>query len=79
MTAAKTIDKSESSAGFAFLLVFALLAAGIVATGHLYYRNYERHYRAEAEHQFAGIAELKVGVLQCGPKGQDATPEEVTR
>jgi len=49
--------------GLAFLLVFVLLAAGIVATGTFYYRNYERHYRAEMERNLPAIADLKVGEL----------------
>ena len=75
------------------MLVFALLAGGIVTVGYLYYRNHARNYRAEAEQQLAAIAELKAGelvqyrqerlgdtnILQCGPKGHDATHEEVTR
>ena len=39
--------------GRSCMLVFALLAAGILATGYLYYRNFERHYRSEAERQLA--------------------------
>jgi PAS domain S-box-containing protein len=45
------------------MLVFALLAAGIVTTGYLYYRNYERHFRAGIEQQLSVIADLKVGGL----------------
>ena len=44
-----------------FLLVFVLLAAGIVTVGYLYYRHYEELYRAEVEHQLSAIADLKVG------------------
>jgi len=83
----------DRRAGRGLMLVFALLAAGIVTVGYLHYRNYERNYRSEAENQLAAIAELKVGelvqyrherlgdtnILQCGPKGHDATHEEVTR
>ena len=59
----KTIETSRSRAGFAFLLVFLLLAAGIVTTGWLYYRNYEQHYRTEMERQLSAIAELKIDEL----------------
>jgi len=45
------------------VLIFVLLIAGIVTVGCLYYRNYERHFRAEAEHQLMAIAELKVDEL----------------
>ena len=69
----------DRRAGRGLMLVFVLLATGIVAVGSLHYRNYERNYRTEAEHQLAAIAELQVGVLQSGSKGPDATHEEVTR
>jgi PAS domain S-box-containing protein len=49
--------------GLGFMLVFAFMAAGILATGDLYYRNYERNYRAEAERQLSSIADLKVNEL----------------
>lgn len=45
------------------LLVFVLLAAGIVTTGYLYYRHYEQTYRSEVEGRLSAIAELKVGEL----------------
>jgi PAS domain S-box-containing protein len=45
------------------MLVFAFMAAGILATGDLYYRNYKRNYRAEAERQLSSIADLKVNEL----------------
>jgi signal transduction histidine kinase len=50
-------------ASYALLLVFLLLAAGIVAAGYLYFRNYENHYRIEVEHQLSAIAELKTSEL----------------
>ncbi|MBI5394019.1 MAG: PAS domain-containing protein, partial [Verrucomicrobia bacterium] len=50
-------------ASYVLLLVFVLLAAGIVTTGYFYYRHYERHYRAEVEGQLSAVAELKVGEL----------------
>ena len=50
-------------ASWLFLLIFVLLAVGIVATGIFYYRNYERQFRTEAEQQLTAIAELKVGEL----------------
>jgi PAS domain S-box-containing protein len=48
---------------YGFLLIFALLAMGIVTVGYLYYRHYEELYRAEVEQQLSAIAELKVGEL----------------
>ena len=45
------------------VLIFCLLAAGIVTTGYFYYRNYEQHFRDEAESQLSAIGELKVDEL----------------
>ena len=46
-----------------FMLIFGVLAVGIVATGYRYWRNQERHYRAKAEQELAAIADLKVDEL----------------
>ncbi|MGA2603505.1 MAG: PAS domain S-box protein [Verrucomicrobiia bacterium] len=59
----KAVETSRSRGGFAFLLVFLLLAAGIVTTGWFYYRNYQQHYRTEMERQLSAIADLKVSAL----------------
>ena len=53
----------SSRAGWLLGLIFVCLAAGIVAAGYFYYRNYEKHYRSEVERQLFAIAELKVGEL----------------
>src|ERR1035441_9540061 len=53
----------DSRTAFPLVLIFVLLAAGIVAIGNIYFRHYEKHYRAEAEQQLSAIAELKVGEL----------------
>jgi len=42
------------------LLVFVVLAAGIVAAGCLLYRSQREGCRTEAEHNLAAIADLKV-------------------
>ena len=52
--------ESATHASYTFLLVFVLLAAGIVIAGFLYYRNYEIRHRTEVEHQLSAIADLKV-------------------
>ncbi len=59
----KISEPSGSRVGFAPLLVFLLLAAGIVATGVFYYRSQERNHRAEVERQLSSIAKLKVEEL----------------
>ena len=55
--------KEERRAAYPLVLIFVLLVAGIVAVGHFYYRNYERHFRAAAERQLMTIAELKASDL----------------
>ena len=46
-----------------FLSVFFLLAVGILTVGYLYFRDYERKFRAEVVQELAVIAELKVSEL----------------
>jgi uncharacterized protein (UPF0333 family) len=41
------------------LLIFVVLAAGILVSGYLYYSSYEKNYRIEVEHQLSAIADLK--------------------
>ena len=48
---------------FLFVLVFALLAAGIVTLGYRYYRNYEQNFYAETERELSAIADLKASDL----------------
>jgi PAS domain S-box-containing protein len=55
--------ESATRALYTFVLVFVLLATGIVTAGYLYYRNYEKRYRSEIEHQLSAIAGLKVDEL----------------
>jgi hypothetical protein len=58
-----THEQAERRAGYVLILIFVLLAAGIVTAGSLSYRSYEKRYRAEVERQLSAIAELKVGEL----------------
>jgi len=58
-----THDKTGRRAGYVFILIFGLLAAGIVAAGAHYYRKYERNFRVEVERQLSAIAGLKVDEL----------------
>ena len=51
------------SAGWLLGLIFVCLAAGIVAAGYFYYRNFEKNYRSAAERQLSAIADLKVSEL----------------
>ena len=59
----KVLSKEERRAAYPLVLVFVLLVAGIVATGCLYYRHYEQHFRIAAERQLTTIAALKVDGL----------------
>ena len=59
----KAVAKEERRVAYPLVLIFALIAAGIVISGYFYYRNYERHFRAEAESQLSAVAELKVNEL----------------
>jgi len=56
-------DVDERRSAVALVLVFAVLAVGIVTAGYLYYRNHEQHYRTGVEQQLSAIAELKVAEL----------------
>ena len=55
---AKTQRNSKLS-----ILIFVLLAAGILTAGYFYYTDYEHKYRTVVEQQLSAIAELKVGEL----------------
>jgi hypothetical protein len=59
----KTYPEEEKRGLIVLILVFVGLALGIITAGYLYYQNYEKHYRTEAERQLSAIAELKVGEL----------------
>lgn len=59
----KTGEASDSRTWVGFLLVFFLLAAGILSIGYSYYRNYEQLYRTEVENHLSAIAALKGGEL----------------
>ncbi len=50
------------ASGWLFL-VFALLAAGLIAAGHLYCNGYERQHRVEVERALSAVADLKVSGL----------------
>lgn len=45
------------------ILVFLMLAVGIISSGYFYFRSYEKSHRTEVEHGLSAIAELKVSEL----------------
>ncbi|MBI5592770.1 MAG: PAS domain S-box protein [Deltaproteobacteria bacterium] len=56
-------DHGDRTATHRLMLIFGILSLGIVLGGAFYYRNYERHFRFEIEHQLSAIADLKVNEL----------------
>ena len=48
---------------FAFFLVFAFMATGIVTVGYVYFRGYQKRHRVEMEAQLAAVAAWKVSAL----------------
>lgn len=46
-----------------FLVVFILLAAGMITASHYYYQDYEKHRRVEMERELSAIADLKVSEI----------------
>jgi len=44
-------------------MIFIVFTLGIILAASFYYRNYERNYRIELEHQLTSIADLKVGEI----------------
>ena len=61
------VDKSHSHTQawswrfpFSYFVVFFVLALGVIAAGYLYYMNFARELRVQAERQLTSIAELKV-------------------
>lgn len=44
-------------------LIFSIFVIGIVFTGFIYYKNYEKQFRTEVENQLTAIADLKVEQL----------------
>jgi PAS domain S-box-containing protein len=56
-------DRTERDTRYAFILIFALMAAGIVLIGYLYYLTYERNLRAEIGLDLSSVAESRVSEL----------------
>ena len=56
-------ETKDRLARWVLVTIFVCLAAGIVATGYLYYRNHGRHFSAEVGRQLSAIADLKASEL----------------
>jgi signal transduction histidine kinase len=63
-------DFTERREGQAYvpILIFTIMAVGIILSGYLYYLNYKQHFRANFESQLSSIAELKVGEISMWRK-----------
>ena len=61
----RTDGRPIAPADLKLILIFALLACGIISTGAYYYRNTERQFRLHAEEQLLSIADLKVRELSA--------------
>ena len=59
----ETKDTKNNLSSRVLILIFVLLAAGIVITGYLFYSSYAKNYRTQVEHQLSSITDLKVGEI----------------
>ena len=59
----KNYDNKTKRTLVVYVFIFFLLVMGIAASGYMSYRNFEREFRRQAEHQISAIAELKVNGL----------------
>jgi signal transduction histidine kinase len=62
-TAQETRPGDVHVTSYILLLIFGLLAAGIITLSYLYYHHFKANYRKEYEKQLSAIAKLKVGEL----------------
>ncbi len=53
-------EQAARRAARGFVLVYCLLAAGIVAGGYFYYAHFSQHFRAKVEDDLTTIGDLKV-------------------
>ncbi|HWQ67389.1 MAG TPA: PAS domain S-box protein [Methanospirillum sp.] len=54
---------AEQREFYYLILIFLVLAAGIILAGNLYYQSYEQEYRSEVENQLTSVGDLKVNGL----------------
>ncbi len=55
--------ESGFRAALSFILIFILLAAGIITISYIFFQSYQRSFRVEAERQLEAVAELKINEL----------------
>lgn len=68
------VAEKELHAQGIFVLIFALMSAGILSAGYLSYSEFKQKYRTQIENSLSGIAKLKVFELQqwLQERSQDA-------
>ena len=58
-------DRKNLRSPYILILIFIILAAGIITAGRFYYHHYKENYRVETERRLSAIAKLKVdGLVQ---------------
>ncbi|MHB8790331.1 MAG: PAS domain S-box protein [Desulfobulbaceae bacterium] len=57
-------DASLSWTASVSTMIFVLMATGIITTGYLYSRHFQKKHRIEVEHQLSAIVDLKVAELK---------------
>jgi PAS domain S-box-containing protein len=57
------LNGTRKSANRLLIVIFVILAGGILVSGHLYFRHLEEKYRLESERTLSAIADLKVAEL----------------
>jgi PAS domain S-box-containing protein len=57
------LNGTRKSASRLLVILFAILAGGILVSGHFYFRHFEEKYRLESEKTLSAIADLKVAEL----------------
>ncbi len=57
------IEAATLRASRSYILVFAFLAAGLIAVGYVFFHQHEKRYIAHVKHQLSAIARLKAGEL----------------
>lgn len=59
-----TKNRTGWASEYIFLIIFILLASGILTAGYFYYQHYEKNFRIEVENQLSSIADLKASQLE---------------
>ena len=55
--------REERRSGYRLIIIFVVIAVGILSAAHLYYQNYKTEFRTEIEDQLTAISELKISQI----------------